>query len=341
MKKTYNRIEIFFSCICWITAISFTAFCLYIFSKNEDLCTVRFIKYYTSQEDVFPSLSLCFKNPFAEKHLGTNTNEVNETFFLHFLKGKYFVPTLASIEYENVTTDISKHIVEYWIQYRDGYTSDLHHYFENESNVIFDTSYVGFWSGNFYQCSSMQVPPDENIQAFFVLLSDKIFRSGQMSGDYGFLTFLHYPNQLLRSSQFVKMDWPDRKTNDTFVMRFKINAVEVLRRRNKGNEPCNEDWANYDGNMLVTHTKAVGCKAPYQRPNADIKPCISKDEMKKSMFQIRADDYGQIPPCKSMEKVLYTYEQHTFGDDSEWKGVGEFWVGVYFGQDFKEITEVR
>ena len=340
-KQGYYRIRLFFSGICWFTAVSFAAYCLYIFNKNEDLCTVHFMKYYASNEDVFPSLSLCFKNPFIGNNLSTKNDVVNETLFLQFLKGRYYIPTFASIGYQDVKMNISEHFDEYWIKFRDGYSSYEHEYFANGSNAMFDTSYVGFWSGNFYQCSSMQVPPDKSIQAFFVLMNTTVFRYNQISGDYRFITFLHYPNQLLRSSQFVKMDWPDRKTNDTFVMRFKINAVEVLRRRNKGKDPCDEDWTHFDDNLLERHIKTVGCKAPYQRQDTEIKPCTSEDEMKKSVFQIRADDYGHAPPCKSMEKILYTYEQHTFGEDSEWKGVGQVWIGVYFGQDFKEIKEVR
>ena len=339
MNKTYGRIDIVFSSICWVTAVSFTAYCLYIFSKDEDLCTVRYIKYYETEKDVFPALSLCFKNPFVKNKLDTNTGGVNETFFLHFLQGKYFAPFLANIQYENVTTDISKYLVDYWIQWRDG--TIVQRQYENGTNNTFETSYVGFWSGNFYQCSSMPVPQNKEIQTFFVLMNNRVFKSTTVTGDYRFLTFIHYPNQLLRSSQFVKMDWPNRTTDANFAMRFKINSVEVLRRRNKANEPCNENWKNYDDNLLVKHTEAAGCKAPYQRPSVDIKPCISKTEMKKALFQIRADDYGQVPPCRSMEKVLYTYEQHTFGEESKWKGFGQFWVGVYFGKGFKEIKEVR
>ena len=93
-------------------------------------------------------------------------------------------------------------------------------------------------------------------------MNDHVLKSATMTGDYGFITCLHCPNQLLRSSQFVKMDWPYRTTDATFVIRFKINSVEVLRRRNKANEPCNENWENYDDNILVKHTEAVGCKAP-------------------------------------------------------------------------------
>ena len=79
MNKTYGRIDIVFSSICWVTAVSFTAYCLYIFSKDEDLCTVRYIKYYETEKDVFPALSLCFKNPFVKNKLDTNTGGVSKS----------------------------------------------------------------------------------------------------------------------------------------------------------------------------------------------------------------------------------------------------------------------
>ena len=89
------------------------------------------------------------------------------------------------------------------------------------------------------------------------------------------------------------------------------------------------------------HTSLVGCKAPYQRPNASIRHCITNEEMKKSVLALRADDYGLTPPCKSLEKVSVRIEDDKYEEDHEWKIDGAFWIGLHFPQQFKEIEESR
>ena len=62
--------------------------------------------------------------------------------------------------------------------------------------------------------------------------------------------------------------------------------MEVVKRRNKHNQPCNDNWKGYDDSLLEQHIKAVGCRAPYQKGNNKFTICASKLKMKNTQFEL-------------------------------------------------------
>ena len=136
------------------------------------------------------------------------------------------------------------------------------------------TTFPGLWFQEmFYKCSGMQIPHDKRIEIFGVALSNIVYQNRYESFDI--FALLHYPNQLLRSLRSVKLSWPRGKPNATLDIRFIVNGVEVIRRRNKGNQPCDDGWRNHDDNIVSTHIDKVGCRAPYQYPKNMVRKCSS------------------------------------------------------------------
>ena len=53
------------------------------------------------------------------------------------------------------------------------------------------------------------------------------------------------------------------------------------------------------------------------------------------------EESGLLPPCRSVEKIEYSYIEHEL-NDSIWSGTGHVWLEMIFtGQRFREITQVR
>ena len=132
----------------------------------------------------------------------------------------------------------------------------------------------------------------------------------------------------------------DANTNDQYVMRFRIDGVEVLKRRNKRSRPCN-DWSNFDASIIEHDVKKVGCRTSYQ-PMVDGIPVCSNKEKTKQASRDRFNDEVEIdPPCKSMEKIYYTY---TEGDQSKtiYAERNKFRILIYpYNRRFKEILQTR
>ena len=47
--------------------INVMCYCIYIYSLDEDLCTIDYKTYYNNENDVFPQLSFCLKDPISEE----------------------------------------------------------------------------------------------------------------------------------------------------------------------------------------------------------------------------------------------------------------------------------
>ena len=66
---------------------------------------------------------------------------------------------------------------------------------------------------------------------------------------------------MLYSTHTLRYTWPQtRQKNESYVMRFKIKGVEVVRRRQKSSQPCNENWEDYDNEIINNHIQKNGCK---------------------------------------------------------------------------------
>ena len=339
----FKGFVIVFHCLCWVATVTTILYWVYIFSLDGDLSNVDNRPFYERKQDIFPVLSLCFRNPFSDEKLEKTGTGVNATSYLKFLKGEHFLSEMMEIDYKNITMDISEYIEDATVGWRNG-TSAM--YSESPSliniNKIFVTTSSGIWLHQmFYKCYGMQLPREKRIEYFSVLLNYKVFQNTNERGLFNFFTLLHYPNQLLRSMRSIKLSWPKGKPNATLDMRFMINAMEVIRRRNKRNRPCNEGWRNHDSAILTSHFDKIGCTAPYQYSNNTVRKCTTLDEMRKARFTLRSDEYGTLPPCTSMDKIIYSYEEDDVSSTS-WKRSGCVWIGLYlFDDHYKEIIHTR
>ena len=82
-----------------------------MFSLNEDTSLVQYKRYYEDKEDVYPALSLCFRNPFSDQKLGQASADLNRTAYYQFLNGDYMTPKIKTIDYESITQNMSASII--------------------------------------------------------------------------------------------------------------------------------------------------------------------------------------------------------------------------------------
>ena len=95
------------------------------------------------------------------------------------------------------------------------------------------------------------------------------------------MTILHYPNQILYSTSTLKFAWPqDRHKRESYITRFKVSKVEILRRRYKQRLPCIENWEEFDNLVVRNHVKTIGCRPTYLNPTtvgSEIPLCSTKE----------------------------------------------------------------
>ena len=123
-------------------------------------------------------------------------------------------------------------------------------------------------------------------------------------------------------------------------MRFKIEGMEVLNKRNKNNDQCKDDWKNYDADVLKEHVREMNCRAPYHK-SSDHFPLCSTNEKLQQARNFSLNNMELMYPCKIAEKISFAYEEGE-SKGTEWAGFNEFWVTLFFyNRRYKEITQTR
>ena len=181
MNGVWKNIERFFCNICWITAISFTSFCLYEFGLDKDLCTIAFKKFHDSDEYIFPVLSMCFKDPFVGNNVTALNDDINQSSLQKYLEGSEDIPEHLHLRYEDIAMDVNKYVLGYWIRWRNGSDFETYQPIEWSSFV---TSYMGFLCNTvtwFYHCSAMQIPRNKDIQIFSIIINASVYREEKIS----------------------------------------------------------------------------------------------------------------------------------------------------------------
>ena len=337
-------------------AMSLTCYWIYVYTLNEDLCTVDYKKYYEREKDVFPVLSICLKDPISSNKLNKVNPSINVSSYLKFLTGQVFDEKLLDIDYSSIIHNMTDYIEEDQILYRNGSLVSLHPEYRGDSTYgesvitkqekrIFVANY-SFHSTTdiqrFYACYDLSIPHDRNILEFYFRINSSIFPSGIRPNLGGFMAVLHYPNQLLIAGH-RKHQWSQKRMkDDCYQMKIVIQGVEVLKRRQKWGDGCNEDWEEEDSYIQKEYANDLGCTPPYINHIDGVPLCSTKEQMSRK-FYFRQDDYGMIPPCREMKSIRARYEETTFDPKEEsWAKKGIFWIGINFPQeDFKEISQTR
>ena len=63
--RKWELLVYIFNCLCIGSTAGLIAFWIYKFTLNEDLSFVEYKEYNSDTDDYYPSLSLCFRNPFV------------------------------------------------------------------------------------------------------------------------------------------------------------------------------------------------------------------------------------------------------------------------------------
>ena len=313
-----------------------------MYTLDEDVCLVDYKKYYDKPDHGYPLLTFCLRNPFSEEKLRLEDSEIDPQSYASFLLGKNYSPNMLKVRYSNVLLDPLKYVTRYWVEWRNG--SFEYILVSKENSKVFIPTFSGSWDDKLYNCYALEIPHNAEIGAFGVEISNNIFSGGVRTEDLAFITMLHAKNQLL-ISKTLKYMYPRREPNDTYVLRYKLKGVERIKRRNKRNQPCYEDWKNYDSMIYRDYAKRLGCTPPYFSSISDIPSCSSKEQMTAFPFTKRSDDYGKPEPCEGLETIDYEFEEHlteNFIDEASLYINGYFWFGLYIpDQKFKEIVQIK
>ena len=317
--------------MCLIATLGFTCRCLYKYYLDEDVSQVTYQDFHKTKEGIYPSVTLCFSTIFFEENLKIYGDGINVSTYTDYLFGNYWDARMSEVDYDNVTIDIKDYFLGtmiYTPDWRHLYGDKFFQYdarkkntFEGKVNEL-DKSMNTQWKPNVYvsyrgpdrKCMSVDIPyvPDEKVWTFGILFGSDIFPNGTRPDFYDFGIKLHYPRQFLRSN-VQKYVWKSHENYQYggYTMKFTVQKMEVLRKRNRRNAQCNENWKNDDVNIMNVNMKNNGCRHPHWKAAAgtleSTPRCATKEQMKYATeFQLSK----YMLPCQSVKRILYIYDEY-------------------------------
>ena len=339
--------RIIFHLLCVVFTVGMVVRWTLQYLMDEDLSRIKYTHYLDSEEDVYPVLSLCFTNPFVNEKLQNFDPSLQEDFIDKVLTGEAYDNILLNMIYDDISFNLEDFTKEYWIRWQNGTTK--RYSMTSFTEKIFSNTYTGFWRGQFYNCFGVQVlmkilRKESNvlIEGFALLLRNDIFPHAIRPTNTYFITFLHYPKQILLALPSVKYRWQKRTNISTYNMAYTINEMEILRRRKKPNSICNENWKHFDDIAIERHIRRVGCRPIYYKENVDVPLCNNETIIRNAIFPFRSDEIKKYaPPCKEVRKIDFTYEERDLSD-SIWGDEGAFWVTILLlDSRYKEVVQTR
>ena len=149
-----------YNLLCVFMTFSMTGYWAYKFILDENITVVTYRKFYERENDAYPTISMCLKDPFLDERLAQYG--IHRSLYLEYLKGEYFSEEMLNISYNNVTMDISDHIKGYRILFRNGTWTKVK--FRDGSNIeekrrLTYVSYNGFhMSWGYWKCFALGIP---------------------------------------------------------------------------------------------------------------------------------------------------------------------------------------
>ena len=278
-------------------------------------------------------MSILIVNPYINERLKAYGDGINSVTYSKFLAGQHWDERMLNISYDDVTVDLKDYFVGYdtlsdnfSVISIDNFTTDREGHGWKPPKVNFrhwgwksfaiEKPYRGGGVTQFFVQTWVKIKTD----LFKKQLRPHIYNYNIDSESYGgFEVWFHYPGQLLHSWNLGmgKWFWPVRKRSwpKNYVMSFQRSKMESIKRRNKYNEPCEEDWSNHDKHVMEKIISNAGCRPPHWESNQGVPLCASKESMQRVLPPLTKQGYLDYnPPCRSVTHLPFSYDE--FDEDN-------------------------
>ena len=328
-------LKTFFQLNCTIITLMIVSYCVYRYKGDDDVSRVSFELFHENTEYLYPATTLCIYNPFVGHKLEGYGSGINITTYSKFLQGKYNDSRMLRIPYDNVTLSLEDVFVQVSVKLQNNSLIWMHDsknndsiFHPNKSEKGSSLIYVNYRSG-IKKCFSVEIPyfHQKLVRSLFIKIKANIFHNGKRPAttrfdgndvdEGGFKVAFHYPMQYYRSYGTWKYQWESitlKKLGNIecsgYYMRFHIRGIEVLKRRNKPREACNENWQIDDNNVTLRLSNVVGCRLFYQQNQMNnLTFCKNAKDIQKILDPTHDELRVTPDPCREIKRLKYEYEE--------------------------------
>jgi len=307
---------------------------------NKDTSIVTYREFHVDESKLYPSVSLCFL-----KDILLYETDYYKC-YLNFLGGKYKMrdgrhciwnSSYADEDYDYITKNFTKYVIGEVTEFEDGSRCNYPYKIildanvtKNRKNYVCNNTeprvYTSIRRGD-EKCITFDVPFKKGtlVKTHAILLNNSVF-DDKRRPKHGFVALFHYPNQILRATskkytwkkdtallnQSCEQDDDDDMVfcqpyqKQTYSMIFDIDNVSVLRRRNKAQDPCIENWKNDDMEVRSMISKDQLCKPNYWNIPLNLNKCKNKEDIKNISIN---EKRPSVHSCNKIEKLNFMYTE--------------------------------
>lgn len=306
-----------FKCLCFSVAFGMAGYWIFKYSKNDDTTLIEYKPVVDSDSVALPAFSIC---------LMANKKDADLNRYYENLTS---VPALL---------DIIEHLDNITVYLRNetsGSASDDVIICKNPRkclHVTFENNYIGYLSNYFTICFELKVKAKYSKFVYALVLKFKVVFEDLLNRiEMAFIQF-HYPGQLFLDYRADHFLWKNRNDSTKFIA-FKIDSIEILRRRTKANELCLKETTRYDFLKEKKLIENVGCKAPFHKFDNDIPICNDHGKLNKlTMLNLFHEHF--LLPCEEMSHISFKSLEHNIDD-----GNGFYPLQVAYPEKIKIVTQ--
>ena len=238
-----------------------------------------------------------------------------EKFLSGYDDGGQWNASLSEIDYDNVSIDLLDYL-EYvkvnllnndylrW-NVENGTKLVANHDTLNYSMVKPPDIYV---SARWYnkKCFTINLPFVDNRGIYYMNLkiSRHIFIDNIRPKEQEFQMSMHYPYQMMRSLLLDRVNWESNiHKTDCFRLKVRVGSMEVLKRRNKYQAPCNDNHKSVDKIALLRMMQDVGCVPSHFKMESELPKCHKRSQYRR-IDRLLQDVEEPFPPCNSIERLI-------------------------------------
>ena len=316
MMGTYNSMKLVFKVICCIVTTSMVVFWIMQFQKDEDVSFIEYHDYNTSNDLIYPDISICadiiYNYEEVEKINSTkNLNVSLEDYHNYLIHSNDYKEEYSEISFDDVTIDLLDYVKTIRFRMRDTGQMKILNCTSMHTCPFYHlrNSFIGFWDNRMYKCFGIEIAPNysKEIKGVYLAFQWKVWRFLNQFDDFEYgdvFVVFNYHQQMLRNPDVVHKLWAVKEDRESLTS-IKITAIEILRHRNKYRNPCFENWTHYDHSVFEKHAQRFDCSVPYHTSDKPL--CTDENDIRESKYELTQMKRKYYPrPCLELSNVVFT-----------------------------------
>ena len=356
MTLTQKHVDWFFLLLCSAMAIYLVVLQLKNYLANEDLISMSYRRFNSEEKDEYPTLTICFDGYRGAIFDGSDDifdqGNASAGTYQRYINGRpnYNKSSFDynSINYDEVALDINK---GYLIRSEKGFS--LACLFSKPARETCRTEklLMGTYSyGSGYAvCFTKKISYRKNqIQQYdFISLNASLL----YEKDLNVRAIIHQKRQLFRSAKKATVPITPADYENGFSSQYEINEIEVLRRREKSEIPCNASLTDEDSYIMRKLAIDMGCIPTYWEKFKDklnfpgsLSRCNNRRQYSKfrkaslkitNSFSSMKESY--IEPCSQMKIAVAT---KSLKKEKVYEGEIRLYF-LYLDDSYKEVVNLK